>query len=68
LRERLTALEKTHEDNERLRAELELARVQGEAARARREGAYTAAAEARDQVQQLLERIVAVRDALDDDG
>jgi hypothetical protein len=68
LREKLAALEKTHEDNERLRAELELARVQAEAARARREGAYSAAAEARDQVQELLERIVAVRDALDDDG
>jgi hypothetical protein len=68
LREKLAAHEKTHEDNERLRAELELARVQAEAARARREGAYSAAAEARDQVQELLERIVAVRDALDDDG
>jgi hypothetical protein len=68
LREQLAALEKTEEDNERLRAELELARVQAEAARARREGAYGAAAEARDQVQQLLERIVAVRDALDDDA
>lgn len=68
LREQLTALEKVEEDNERLRAELELARVQAEAARARRESAYGAAAEARDQVQELLERIVAVRDALDDDG
>jgi hypothetical protein len=68
MREQLSVLEKTQEDNERLRAELELARVQAEAARARREGAYSAAAEARDQVQQLLERIVAVRDALDDDG
>ena len=68
LRKQLAALEKTEEDNERLKAELELAHVQAEAARARREGAYGAAAEARDQVQALLERIVAVRDALDDDG
>jgi hypothetical protein len=68
LEERLEALEQNHEDHERLRAEVELARVQTAAARARREAAHREAGEARGDVERLLERLKALHESLDDAG
>jgi hypothetical protein len=66
LREGLAAMKESESRNEELTAELELARVQAQEARTRREGAHGALGEARDEVARLLERLSAVRDSLGD--
>jgi hypothetical protein len=68
LQERLETLEEAQQEHERMRAEVELARVQAEAARARRAEAHTELGAAREDVEQLLERLRALHDSLDDAG